>query len=78
MPKPVSSWVQREAAKHTRPESIRRRIATAEKHIETLAVVTGSREAQMALKAHYELIQVLTESLADFDKRPSRTANKTR
>jgi len=69
MPKPNghrARWVQREAAKHTSPESIRLGIATAEKHIDTLAVAGDSRETEIARETHHELIRVLTKRLADF------------
>lgn len=70
MPKPSgqpSRWVQTEAAKHTTPDSIRRRIADEHKQIRILADA-GLTEGPMAkaLEAHYDLIRVLTERLADF------------
>ena len=60
-------WVRREAAKHTTSESIRRRIADAEKHIRDLlnAGLTTGPMGQ-ALEAHRELIEILTKHLADF------------
>jgi hypothetical protein len=58
-----SRWVQKEAAKHTTPASIRRRIARAEEHIRFLA---GAGFADMA-QAHQELIRVLTERLAEIE-----------
>ena len=62
-----SRWVQTEAAKHTTPESIRRRIAHETEQIRTLSG-TGIPSASMAeaLEAHHELIRVLTKRLADF------------
>jgi hypothetical protein len=70
MPKPNgqrSRWVETEAAKHTTPHGIRRRIADAEKHIRSLSDAgVGSDPMGEALKAHYELIEVLTKRLADF------------
>ena len=67
MPKPNghrSRWVQREAAKHTTPDSIRRRIAHEEKQIDVLAGAGLGQEAEQARNAHQELIQVLSERLA--------------
>ena len=60
-----SKWVQTEAAKLTTPESIRRRIANAEKHIRALlnAGLMNAPRGQ-ALEAHYVLIEVLTKRLA--------------
>jgi hypothetical protein len=64
---PSSRWVQTEAAKHTTPESIRRRIADEEKHIRDLLNAGGtSGPMEQALEAHYELIEVLKKRLADF------------
>jgi hypothetical protein len=56
-------WVQAEAAKHTTPESIRRRMTYEAKQIRILegAGLTGE-----ALEVHHELIRVLTERLAKF------------
>lgn len=62
-----SRWVQTEAAKHTTPNSIRRRIAYETEQIRLLSgagVASGSMEE--ALEAHQELIRVLTKRLADF------------
>jgi hypothetical protein len=59
-----SRWVQTEAAKHTTPESIRQRIAHEEKLIQVLASAGLSEDAEDALKAHFELIKVLSERLA--------------
>ena len=62
-----SRWVQTEAAKHTTPESIRRRIADEEKAVRALlSVGVASGPMEQALEAYYELIRVLTERLADF------------
>ncbi|WP_262298342.1 hypothetical protein [Microvirga sesbaniae] len=59
--------MQKEAAKHTTPESIRRRIAEAEKQIHDLFNAGGtSGPMGQALEAHRELIEVLTKRLADF------------
>ena len=64
---PRSRCVQTEAAKHTTPDSLRRRIAfeAEQVHILTSAGLTDGPMAK-ALEAHYELIRVLTERLADF------------
>ena len=78
MQKPVSKWVQREAAKHITPERIRQRIAHEEKQINALAAAGPGQEIEQAREAHFELIQVLTERLADIHERTSRTANKPR
>jgi hypothetical protein len=62
-----SRWVQTEAAKHTTPNSIRRRIAYETEQIRLLSgagVASGSMGE--ALEAHQELIRVLTKRLADF------------
>jgi hypothetical protein len=67
MPKPngqQSKWVQREAAKHTTPESIRQRIALEEKQIRALAGVGSGHPAEKARREHFALIQVLSERLA--------------
>ena len=67
MPRPngqPSKWVQREAAKHTTPESIRQRIAHAEKRIDALASAGLGPEMVKAREAHVDLIQVLSERLA--------------
>jgi hypothetical protein len=62
-----SRWVQTEAARHTTPESIRRRIAyeTEQIRILTGAGLTNGHMGQ-ALESHRELIRVLTERLASF------------
>ena len=60
-------WVHAEAAKHTTPDSIRRRIADEEKQIRVLlnaGATTGPME--QALEAHQELIEILTKRLANF------------
>lgn len=67
MPKPNgqrSKWVQREAAKHTTPESIRQRIAYEQKQIRALAGAGLGQDIEKAREAHSELIQVLLERLA--------------
>jgi hypothetical protein len=65
-----SRWVQTEAAKHTTPDSMRQRIAFAQKQIQILTGAgLGGEHAAKALETHNELIRVLTEHLADFDKR---------
>ena len=69
MPKlsgPRARWVRTEAAKHSTPESIRRRIAEEEKHIRDLSNAGGtSGPMGQALETHRELIEVLTKRLAD-------------
>jgi hypothetical protein len=61
-----SRWVQTEAAKHTTPDSIRRRIAD---ETEQIRILSGAGVASgplgEALEAHHELIRVLTKRLAD-------------
>jgi hypothetical protein len=67
MPKPngqTSKWVETEAAKHTTPESIRRRIAHEEKQIHALAGAGLGPDMAKARAAHFELIEVLLERLA--------------
>jgi len=61
-----SGWVQKEAAKHTTPASIRQRITYEEKQIRILMGISLSKRMAKALEAHHELIRVLTERLADF------------
>ena len=64
---PRSRWVQTEAAKHTTPDSIRRRIADEREQIRILSGAgVASDPLGEALEAHHELIRVLTERLADF------------
>jgi hypothetical protein len=64
---PRSRWVQTEAAKHTTPDSIRRRIAHETEQIRILSGAgLGGGPMAKALEAHHELIRVLTERLADF------------
>lgn len=60
----ISRWVQVEAAKHTTPDSIRRRIASETEQIRILtgAGVAGGSLAE-ALEAHHELVRVLTKRL---------------
>ena len=62
-----SRWVQTEAAKHTTPDSIRRRIVHETEQIRNL-LGSGAASDSMAeaLEAHRELIRVLTERLAGF------------
>ena len=59
-----SKWAQTEAAKHTTPDSIRRRIAHEREQIRILsgAGLTGGPMGD-ALEAHHELIRVLSENL---------------
>ena len=62
-----SRWVQTEAAKHTTPDSMRRRIAFEQKQIQALTGAgLGGEHTAKALDAHHELIRVLTERLAKF------------
>ncbi len=77
MPKltgPRLRWVLTEAAKHTTPESMRRRIALAEKQLLALEGLSHSRDTQKAQEAHKELISVLSERL-DGHTRANRVAN---
>jgi hypothetical protein len=55
-------WVQRQAAKHTTPESIRRQIA---REREQILILTGSGLGDFgrAQEFHQELIRVLSERL---------------
>ena len=81
MPKPNghrSRWARTEAAKHTTPESMRQRIADEEEKIDVLVSAGLGQEIEQALETHPELIRVLTERLADFDRRTYGTANKPR
>jgi hypothetical protein len=74
MPRPngqLSRWVQKEAAKHTTPESIRQRIAYEEKQIRALASVGSGDPVEKARRDHFELIQVLSERLARAGKQSS-------
>jgi hypothetical protein len=74
MPRPngqLSRWVQKEAAKHTTPESIRQRIAYEEKQIRALAGVGSGDPVEKARRDHFELIQVLSERLARAGKQSS-------
>jgi hypothetical protein len=66
-----SRWVQKEAAKHTTPESIRQRIAYEEKQTRALANIGSGRPVEEARKNHFELIQVLSERLARAENQPS-------
>jgi hypothetical protein len=58
----ADSWVRRQAAKHTTPESIRRQIAHER---EQIRILTGSGlgDFRRALEFHHELIRVLSERL---------------
>jgi hypothetical protein len=58
--------VQREAAKHTTPDSIRRRIVQEEAQIRVLLSTGLTGPMEKVLEAHQELIRVLTKRLADF------------
>lgn len=74
MPKPNgqrSKWVQREAAKHTTPESIRQRIAYEQKQIRALAGAGLGQDIEKAREAHQELIQILSERLPRPGNQPS-------
>jgi hypothetical protein len=62
----VSRWAQKEAAKHTTPDSIRQRIAHEEKQIRVIESTSLTGHMAQALEAHRELLQVLTKRLADF------------
>jgi len=62
----TSRWVQTEAAKHTTPASIRQRITYEEEQIRILMGTSLTEHMAQALKAHHELIRVLTKRLADF------------
>ncbi|WP_147023234.1 hypothetical protein [Microvirga aerophila] len=59
-----SRWVQKEAAMHTTPDSIRQRIAYEEKQIRALANVGSGQPVEKARKDHFDLIRVLSERLA--------------
>jgi hypothetical protein len=63
-------WVQTAAAKHTTPDSIRRRIAS---ETERVRILSGAGAAsglwEEALEARHELIRVLTKRLADLSWR---------
>lgn len=62
-----AKWVQTEAAKHTTPDIIRRRIAHEQKQISTLrGLGLSSPTAQQALEMREELVRVLTKRLAQF------------
>jgi hypothetical protein len=64
---PRSRWVQTEAAKHTTPNSMHRRIADAQKQIRILVDAgLGSEVMGKALETHHELIRVLMERLVNF------------
>ena len=81
MPKtggPRSNWVQTEAAKHTTPESIRRRIALENEQIRILVGSGGGETMERALEAHHELIRVLTEHLAELSSSNSPQVDRSR
>ena len=59
-----AAWVQKEASKHTTPDSIEQRIALAHEHLRELNRLSPSAFVTRARKAHTELIQVLSERLA--------------
>ena len=67
-------WVQKEAAKHTTADSIRRRIAHEEKQIRVLASSGLSAGVDTALDAHYELIRVLSERLDELQREQTETS----
>jgi hypothetical protein len=74
MPRPngqPSKWVQKEAAKHTTPESIRQRIALEEKQITALAGVGSDHLTEKARREHFALIKVLSERLARAENQSS-------
>jgi hypothetical protein len=58
----ADGWVQRQAAKHTTPESIQRQIA---REREQIQILTGSSlgDFRRALEFHQELIRALSERL---------------
>jgi hypothetical protein len=58
----VDKWVRRQAALHTTPESIRRRIAYESEQVRILTDV-GLGHIGGALEAHRELIRILSERL---------------
>ena len=76
---PRYRWARAEAAKHTTVDSMRRRIADETEKIRIL-MGAGLTDGPMrqALENHHELIRILTERLADFDRRTYGTANKPR
>ena len=57
------AWVRKEAAKHTTPGSIRRRIAHEKEQIRILTGTGLGGGTDTALEAHHELIRVLSENL---------------
>jgi hypothetical protein len=58
----VDKWVRRQAALHTTPESIRRRIAY-EREQARILMGAGFGHIGRALEAHRELIRILSERL---------------
>jgi hypothetical protein len=63
---PKNQWARRQAAKHTTPESIRQRIAYEQEQIRILTRAgLGDEPVAAALEAHYQLIRILTERLAN-------------
>ena len=67
MPKPNgprARWVQIEAAKHTTPESMQRRIAYAERQLRDLDALGSGRDIEMAREAHRQVVKVLSDYLA--------------
>lgn len=57
-------WVLKKSAKHLTPASIRKRIAREQEHLRILESTGFSDELAKARKAHFDLIQVLSERLA--------------
>jgi len=77
MPKsagPRSRWLLTEAAKHTTPESMRRRIAYAQRQLLDLTILGSGRDIERAREAHQQLIEVLSKHLASHAP-INRTAN---
>ena len=58
----VDKWVRRQAALHTTPEGIQRRIAFEREQVRILTSV-GLGQIGRVLEAHHELIRVLSERL---------------
>jgi hypothetical protein len=59
----ADSWVRRQAAKHTTPESLRRQIAYEQEQIRILKGSGLGGDFGKALGSHQELIRVLSERL---------------
>jgi hypothetical protein len=77
MPKPTgprSRWVLTEAAKHATPESMRRRIAYAQRQLLDLTILGSGRDMERAREAHQQLIEVPSDRLASH-MHTNRTAN---